>query len=485
MDTPKKQKIWKSFSFGENVVNISKKIPESKVSRNVNGQSHNFKEKSFDFDSKFEPKQISELAVHPKKLRDLQDCLLEILSKTDTNHPQFVLLSGPSGSGKSVSLKVICRELGIAVDEWINPIDQDFEITRENQLSQFVDFLIGSKWVSLFQKDNNHITIVKDFPNALLRQPDKFKGVLEECWYRTKSVIVFVCTEMHNNNNYNKMFSDDILREYKIRQIEFNACASTLLRNAVKRAQTLIKNHSDLFTQPSSTVVDAIIATSMGDIRNAMNQFYLSSLKGGGDVPVDNEKFKKINDGKRKKRTNKDVRISSMQRDENLGLFHGLGRVLNPKWKEDAVYKKLNCDLGKLIDEFSAQPGIFVSFLFENYVKYYGDFNDASKAAEILSVSAQFLENFGDRYEIVLYGLWISVLGLMVNNKHKVSKWTQIRKPIRTQKKNISDTKLFGYDASDIFYYNLIKKSVGFENNPLNVTNVDFESDEITIEDDD
>lgn len=491
MDT-KKPKGWKSFDFGQQItksINIStdsNRILQKQPTLKTNGCSETVKiTKDFNFEVKLAPKQISELAVHPKKLQELQDCLLDILSQKDNIHPHFLLLTGPSGSGKLTALKVICREFGVAIQEWINPMEQDYEITRENQISQFLDFLIGSKWGSLFQNEENQITVVKDFPNTLIRQPEQFRGVLEECWYKTKMPIVFICTDATNNNvNLVKsLFCDDIIRNFRIRQIEFNSCAATLMRNAIKRAQVIIKDHPDLFTPPSSEILEAIVATSMGDIRNAMNQFYLSSLKGGGCVPLVTDK--QSVGVKRKQRGKNNNKIKSMERDETLGLFHGLGRVLNPKWNEDSNNReRLNCDFDKLIDEFSTQPTMFMSFLFENYLKYFGDFNDAAKAAEIMSFSIKFLDSYVDRHEILLYGLWVSVLGLMISNRHKVSKWTQIRGPVKIERKVINEVQLLGFDSTDLFYYSLIKNSVESEKN-LSKTGDGFDSDEICIEDDD
>lgn len=60
----------------------------------------------------------------------------------------------------------------------------------------------------------------------------------------------------------------------------FNACAPTLLKNALKRANNLAQENTKMFQSPSSSTLDAIIATAAGDIRSAMNQFYFASLLG-------------------------------------------------------------------------------------------------------------------------------------------------------------------------------------------------------------
>lgn len=134
--------------------------------------------------------------------------------------------------------------------------------------------------------------------------------------------------------------------------------------------------------------------------------------------------------GSKRKRTDGSS-IQVMSRDENLGLFHGLGRVLNPKRDDN---NRISCDFDRLVDEFSTQPGIFTGFLFENYLKYFGDLADVNEASEILSLSQTFLEKWIDRHDILTFAVWISVLGLMVHNGHKVSRWNQIRAPTKVKK---------------------------------------------------
>lgn len=120
-------------------------------------------------------------------------------------------------------------------------------------------------------------------------------------------------------------------------------------------------------------------------------------------------------------------------RDETLGLFHGLGRVLNPKREQKGEHFVIQCDFNHLIDEFSTQPITIQNFLFENYIKYFGDAVDATKAAEVLSVAEILLNKWKDGHDGVVMGLWFVVLGLMVFNEHKISKWNQLKAPTKVK----------------------------------------------------
>nr|CAH7718275.1 unnamed protein product [Callosobruchus chinensis] len=325
--------------------------------------------------------------------------------------------------------------MGISVSEWVNPIDQDYEIKGQNQISQFMEFLGDSKWNSLFDSQMKKLTLVKDFPNALIHRPEQFFEVLEECSYKTNSPIVFICTDSNSNNiNLVRMlFPDEIMAKYSIAHISFNACASSLMKNALKRAMELIKGRTDCFKQPSASTIEAIVASSMGDIRNAMNQFYLASLKEAGEIPT--IQSLRESKGSKRKKVDKDSKLKGMSKDESLGLFHGLGRVLCPKREKVGTSWRLCHDVGKLVDEFAIQPSMFVSFLFENYLKYFGDLKDACHASEILSVCTGLLDRWTGDQESLIPALWTAVLGLMVFNEHKVSRWNQIRGPVKFNKR--------------------------------------------------
>lgn len=136
--------------------------------------------------------------------------------------------------------------------------------------------------------------------------------------------------------------------------------------------------------------------------------------------------------GKKRKRSSKTpLTINHMAKDNPLGLFHGIGRVLNPKRTQVGESWRLQYDFDNLIDEFSMQPTIFNAFLHENYLKYFGDLSEAQQAADLLSESDSVFGCWGDCRDTLLYSLWLTVLGFMTFNEHRLSKWTQITAPTK------------------------------------------------------
>lgn len=89
------------------------------------------------------------------------------------------MLSGPTGCGKSTTVSVLCKEIGISISEWTNPVEQEYEYRGQSQLNQFIEFLVESKWNSLFESESHQVTVVKDFPNVVVHKPELFFEVLE------------------------------------------------------------------------------------------------------------------------------------------------------------------------------------------------------------------------------------------------------------------------------------------------------------------
>ncbi|KAL1497407.1 hypothetical protein ABEB36_008384 [Hypothenemus hampei] len=458
---------WKSFDFGETTtgtesISVQKKCntikPKKRVvkSREIPSQ---LKQISFDFFKEIVPQSTSELVVHSKKLQELEGWLKTVTEQYQYDKKtEFLLLTGPTGSGKSSAIQVLCKSLNIEIAEWINPVDIDFDLLKQDsQISMFIEFFNDAKYCSLFNKEGGRkVIIVKDFPNAFLRNPEEFSEVLEQIAFTATHPVLFICTDSNNEANLQRLlFPDETLIKYSITHMSFNICAPTLLKKSLKRVTGILEAHPNLFEKPSVDLIDLIVNSSMGDIRCAMNQLFLSSLI-KNENQLSEESSKQITS--KRKRTHSSQAIKNMTRDQVLGLFHGLGKVLNPKRIDQGNSWRLNCDMEKLVDEFSIQPSKFTSFLYENYLKYFGNLNDVKNASEILSFSTRLLDNW-ENHHVLVMALWIAVLGVMVTNEHRVSKWNQIRGPKKICNKQLSMDQASRLHATDRYYYYLITKS--------------------------
>ena len=106
---------------------------------------------------KHAPRSSGELAVHKKKVEEVRDWLKRADASLQlglTPTPRMLVLSGPTGSGKSAMLQVLAQELQFEVCEWLEPRSEAFNLPfqpgmepsapYESRMKQFATFLQSS-----------------------------------------------------------------------------------------------------------------------------------------------------------------------------------------------------------------------------------------------------------------------------------------------------------------------------------------------------
>lgn len=243
--------------------------------------------KKFDFEKDLAPKTKEDLAVHSKKIQEVEAWLTDyILNRQSNKEPAILVICGPTGSGKTATVQVLCKQLGIELAEWINPLPSSDDFKGPGQISRLIEFISEAKYPSLMSfGQNGKVVLVEDFPNTAINNPEEFETVLEKCQIQSNLNIIFICTDSGSTtlNIAQTLFPDDIRQKYSIGKITFNSCATTIMKSAIKRMHSIISKHSDLFKVPSQSTVDAIVASSLGDICSATNQYHMACLKGNYD----------------------------------------------------------------------------------------------------------------------------------------------------------------------------------------------------------
>lgn len=146
--------------------------------------------KSSNWIENFAPRTKSDLAIHAKKLNEVEEWFKAIKEKTIKAIAPILLLTGPSGSGKSAAIKILAKEFGYTVSEWVTPLDIEHsrydrsdsdKITySESQNDKFAQFLFqSSRYCSVFDTASKRLVLVEDFPNVFIKEPGSFEGVLE------------------------------------------------------------------------------------------------------------------------------------------------------------------------------------------------------------------------------------------------------------------------------------------------------------------
>lgn len=240
----------------------------------------------------FAPQDRSELAVHNKKIKELEEWFNSIKSNGKKCSSPMLLITGPSGSGKTSALKVLAKEFQYAISEWITPIDMDNGKENENgkivynetQTEKFMEFLMhSSRYRSLFEVNRQRLVLVEDFPNVFLKDPESFTNILEHYKTYGKSPLVFIVTDTKSRtlNISHSIFTSELRQNFDITSISFNPVADTLVQKGLKRIGAIMKQSGfqKYYNQPSVDVVDSIVLSSQGDLRNAVINLHFASQK--------------------------------------------------------------------------------------------------------------------------------------------------------------------------------------------------------------
>lgn len=76
-----------------------------------------------------EPKNSSDLVTSKQKQKEIVNWLQ---TRGSTGQPCAVVVSGPSGCGKTTAIKVLAKEYGFDILEWITPVDHVIDENSES-----------------------------------------------------------------------------------------------------------------------------------------------------------------------------------------------------------------------------------------------------------------------------------------------------------------------------------------------------------------
>ncbi|XP_035913441.1 cell cycle checkpoint protein RAD17 [Anopheles stephensi] len=405
----------------------------------------------------FKPSQEADLAIHVKKIEEVKLWLTE----AQKMHPasQILLITGPSGSGKSICLKTLAQAMNYGISEWTTPVDvdlflsdgYDFEDNREDrkgrrsQKALFNDFLYKtSRYCSLFSTANEtgRLLLVKDFPNSMLRSPEEFHDSLERFRDSSTDPIVFIATDTASKSldvAYN-LFPATIMESFQIHHIKFNAVSATLLKKAIKRITGIIRADAQMSklyqAVPSRAVEEDIVASSQGDLRNCCLNYLFTCMK--SEAGVWPKRLHPTGDGvghsgKKKKSTAANKNTNPVGLSENLTIMHGLGRIFHPKFvKQQHEGTRFVHSPESIAECFLTQPASIVSLLHSNYVTRCSDIQNVSRASDALTVVDAIMNEFRSD-QLATYGLNIAVRSMMVYNEQTTHGFQPIRKKIKVQ----------------------------------------------------
>ncbi|KHN79262.1 Cell cycle checkpoint protein RAD17 [Toxocara canis] len=273
---------------------------------------------------RFVPTNTSELAVHNKKIEQVREWMLN--HRNGMRRSKLLLLTGPCGSGKTATVKVLCRELRMELVEWESPDHYDFSydqngeevLCEQSQVRVFADFLKSVDHGSLETAHVQKVVLIEQLPNVFYREPSLLHSLLRSYASCSRCMFIFVLSSIEScwALNPRRLFPTSMLRELYFDTVSFNPSAVTFLSKAIRRILTALS----IKATPSQ--IKYIAESSAGDIRCAINNLQLSIAEDG--------------------RLLNDVLLfgSSSQTDP----FHSIGKILYGKRAETESTEWVECE---------------------------------------------------------------------------------------------------------------------------------------------
>ncbi|KAK6641709.1 hypothetical protein RUM44_013424 [Polyplax serrata] len=359
-----------------------------------------------------EPKAVNELTVHPKKIEEVRKWVSSCVHQKSA----ILLITGPPGSGKTVTLKLVADEKGFSVMEWITPVSKavpsnfveeyggDKNIFDVSEGKKFEDFVIRSgRYPSLFEPKKPTLIMVKDIPNTFIWKPDLLHTFLKKYKISGRYPIVFVVTDDENLDLHSTLFSNDIKTRFGISVIKFNPVSDTLLKKNLKNFASKIKTCA---LPPD--YLEKIVKNALGDLRSATTDVMVQLRM--GDL-TDSQKIKKrklrsrVTNDEKKDESNMN---SLPSRDHSYDFYKRMGRILYPKRTEDTGGDLVH-SMFELAENWCRSHQ---SFLHENYLQTYSKLEDVTAASAYFSLC----DIVGRHKELEKYSGILTIAGLMMTN---------------------------------------------------------------------
>ncbi|KAJ5827784.1 hypothetical protein N7447_004547 [Penicillium robsamsonii] len=373
---------------------------------------------------RFAPANLGELAVHKKKVSDVQHWLEDAFSGRRSE--RLLVLRGPAGSGKTTTVSLLSDSLGYDVVEWKNPPVSEFGAHDYQSVStHFEEFLgRGTKFGGLdletaseldpqkYKKPRDQrILLIEEFPTVLGRASSAltaFRTSLQR--YLAASAndqardmsgpnhppIVIIMSETllgsasstSDNLTVHRLLGPTIYNHPGTTILDFNSIAPTFMHKALRSILDREARDSGRIQIPGPGVIDSI--SEIGDIRSAISSLEFLCLKGddtgrwGGSVA----KTKKARGEVALTAMEKESLKMITQREASLGMFHAVGKIVYNKRMDPSLiegdievllpppdymrhYARPNVSqvlVNDLVDETGTDISTFISALHENYI---------------------------------------------------------------------------------------------------------------------
>lgn len=377
---------------------------------------------------RFGPSNLDELAVHKKKVQDVRTWLESVIFGRDRQ--RLLILKGPAGTGKTTTVNLLSKDLGLQISEWKNlGASGDAEQGFVSMSAHFEDFIARTGTFGVLDMSGSdgwrksqapeeevaqkRLIVIEEFPNTFSRSSaglNSFRSAVIQYLeantpslsamfsgnkFTTKNVtpIVMVISESllststaaADSFTAYRLLGPEILSHPATTVLEFNPIAPTFMTKALDLIVQKESRQSGRKTTPGPSAIKHL--AEVGDIRSAISSLQFLCLR--GDYQDDwsgKVKFTKTKRGS-------EVPLSRMetasletitQRESTLGIFHAVGKVVYNKRESPLatdtpppqppphlpqfVRSKISeVDIEALLAELGTDIQTFVAAVHENY----------------------------------------------------------------------------------------------------------------------
>lgn len=369
----------------------------------------------------FAPVDLTELAVHKRKVADVRSWL----ETTFRGRRQKVLvLKGGAGSGKTTTLRLLVKDLGIELVEWRDPNASEYgENGFMSSGDRFEEFVArAGKCAGLTLSTDPkaevpfeakveeskadaparpQILLIEEFPNTFSKTStslQSFRSTISQ--YLSSPVtgrniptpLVMIISETLLSTNTaaadsftaHRLLGPELITNPYVNTIEFNAIAVTFLTKALETIVVKEARKSGRRKTPGPQVLKQLAET--GDIRSAVSTLEFLCLRGDdSDTWSSKVTFTKAKQSKNHQplsRSEIEALKLITNRESTLGIFHAVGKVVYNKRSEPVHTTEFHppswlpqhrrsqvpeTDADSLIDELGTDTSTFIAALHENY----------------------------------------------------------------------------------------------------------------------
>ncbi|KAK6523471.1 Cell cycle checkpoint protein rad17 [Arthrobotrys megalospora] len=378
---------------------------------------------------KYAPTSTADLAVHKRKVDDVRNWLDSVFGGVSSK--RLLVLSGPSGTGKTATITALANELDFDVLKWENPSqhwsggDDIFE-SLNAKFEEFMGRGMGYGALPLMTESGNRskspsvkveapkdpnrrqVILLEDLPNIFSSSSAgsaammSFRGAIHSFLATPQdgelACILIISENLTTQSNTSsitphRLLGPQLLNHRATTSIAFNKIAPGIMQKALEKIVDIEMRRRGVKETPSPGLLAGIGAC--GDIRSAINTLeFMMVGRGKGltkklvPVPKAKKKGRSMSDWGEPSEGEKLTLELITQRESSLGIFHAVGKVVWNK-RFDPSEPKITppetlpdppphlssfsrspslVDISTLIDTAGVDLDTFVSGIHENYL---------------------------------------------------------------------------------------------------------------------